>query len=71
MNIEVEHAFRMSQEHIITACEYLEDLITQYWQSGLDSTTLAGRIDALRAKINYLRGLKLDSQAHPWCDDNA
>jgi hypothetical protein len=41
-----------------------------YSLSKLPDDVKLARIAALDAKIDYLRGLSLDSEAHPWVGDD-
>jgi hypothetical protein len=71
MQDKVAHAFDGVEACLFDAVEYLKDLISDYAMADIDGTTKLGRISALKGKIDYLKGLKFDSRAHPWCDDNA
>lgn len=69
MQDRIERAFSGAQANIFLACEYLEDLISEYQRSDLDPVQRAGRISAIRAKQEYLKGLKFDPDAYPWVED--
>lgn len=61
--------FNIVRDRIESACAQLDFLVKQYAQADLDGVTKLARIEALRAKQDYLRGLKLDANAHPWNED--
>jgi hypothetical protein len=69
MQDKVELAFSGASANIFLACEYLEDLITEYMNSSLDNNVKEARISAVNAKINYLKGIKFDPRAYPWTKD--
>lgn len=61
-------AFALVNNYIDAACYELNDLVTSYTKSNLEPVKKAGRIDALKAKVDYLRGLPLNPYAHPWTE---
>jgi hypothetical protein len=69
MQDEIAYAFTNAKDHVIIACEYLEDLMTEYMNSSLDNNVKEARISAVNAKINYLKGIKFDPRAYPWTKD--
>lgn len=69
MQDSIKTQFFEAREAIKSACWYLEGLAIDYQASDLDPVTKAGRVDALNAKIDYLKGLPLNENAHPWVED--
>lgn len=66
---EIDRAFAGARANVSLACEYLEDLMTEYQLSNLDVNTIVARVSAIAAKIDYLKGIKFDPNAHPWVED--
>jgi hypothetical protein len=69
MQEEIRVAFYGAKAFIVIACEFLEDLLTEYMNSDLEANVKAARISAINAKIGYLKGLKLDPETYPWTED--
>jgi hypothetical protein len=49
MQDEIAYAFTNAKDHVIIACEYLEDLMTEYMNSSLDNNVKEARISAVNA----------------------
>ena len=68
--VDRDAVFTIVKQRIDAACAQLDFLVGKYAQSGLDGVTKLARIETLRAKADYLRGLPLNPNAHPWIEDD-
>lgn len=62
--------FALATRYIEAACAQFEFLVNQYAKSDLDGVTKLARIETLKSKQDYLRGLPLNPNAHPWVEDD-
>ena len=66
---DVVTGFRVASEYVKDAIGALEALRLTYALSRLPQTEKLARVAAINAKIDYLAGLGLDGNQHPWCGD--
>lgn len=66
---KLEDSFRLAKKAILVSVEILSLAKEDYANSGLDQQTKLARMAALEAKIDYLHGLGLNANAHPWVED--
>jgi hypothetical protein len=66
----IVRAFQHADALVNRACGALEALRATYALSSLPRDQQIARMDALNAKIDYLRGLPLNGEAYPWTEDD-
>lgn len=62
--------FEVARTRIEGACRQLEYLVSVYARSNVDPVRKLARIETLKSKVDYLRGLQLNANAHPWVEDD-
>jgi hypothetical protein len=65
----IDRQFNLAQAYIDDAISELGEAQEQYRVSGLPFEVVKARLAALDGKIDYLKGLLLNPQAHPWVED--